>query len=119
LEEDINFLLVSPLIPHYGILNVLFFRIQGNVVHRLLILIYKKDGDIQVVQNTIRNLMDLEKKLHMYLNMMPLPHYLFHGVLHYNLTGFIFKRINQFVLNVINFLLKYVVIDGEDVTSFP
>jgi hypothetical protein len=40
-------------------------------------------------------------------------------VLHYNLTGFIFKRINQFVLNVINFLLKYVVIDGEDVTSFP
>jgi hypothetical protein len=42
-----------------------FFRIQGNVVHRLLILIYKKDGGIQVVQNTIRNLMDLEKKLHM------------------------------------------------------
>ena len=53
------------------------------------------------------------------MNMMPLPHYLFHGVLHYNLTSFIFKRINQFVLNVINFLLKYVVIDGEDVTSFP
>jgi hypothetical protein len=32
------------------------------IVHRLLILIYQKDGGIHVVQNAIRNLMDLEKK---------------------------------------------------------
>jgi len=74
------------------------------IVHRLLILIYQKDGGIHVVQNAIRNLMDLEKKITYALNMMPLPHYRFYGVLHYNLAGFIFKRINQFVLNAINFL---------------
>jgi hypothetical protein len=69
-----------PLISYYGILNVLFFfRIEGSpVVHRLLILIYQKDGGIQVVQNGIRNLMDLEKKITYILNMMSLPHYRFH-----------------------------------------
>ncbi|KAJ6967168.1 hypothetical protein NC652_004658 [Populus alba x Populus x berolinensis] len=46
---------------------------QGSLLimhHRLLILIFQKDNDIQAVQNAIRNIMDLKTIIHA-SSMMP------------------------------------------------